>query len=155
MCTGVLIGWNLATLPSYSPRSYTRALLVSQERRHLFVTPWCCLLSVAFWNSGHLLYRTAATQPQAMLQNNDDPFVRTWDHLSTKNHLFSTFLYTCFLTESGSDWCIPRNETVRPHYFQNIIMLFCLPISTFMYLWAIYIFPQSVCRGPIMIREIK
>jgi hypothetical protein len=33
----------------------------------------------------------------------------------------------------GSDLCIPRNETVRPHYFQNRIIMFCLPISTFMY----------------------
>ncbi len=48
---------------------------------------------------------------------------------------------------SGSDNCIPRNETVRPHYFQNRIIMVCLPISTFMYLWAIYIFPQSVCLG--------
>ncbi len=30
-------------------------------------------------------------------------------------------------------------------YFQNRITMFCLPISTFMYLWAIYIFPGLVC----------
>ncbi len=30
--------------------------------------------------------------------------------------------------------CIPRNETVRPRHFQNRIIMFCLPISTFMYL---------------------
>ncbi len=35
LCTAVLIGWDHAT-----PPSYTRALLVSQDRRHLFVTPW-------------------------------------------------------------------------------------------------------------------
>ncbi len=46
---------------------------------------------------------------------------------------------------SGSDLCIPRNETAWPRYFQNIIIIFCLPISTFMYLWAIYIFPGLVC----------
>ncbi len=40
---------------------------------------------------------------------------------------------------------IPRNETARPHYFQNIIIMFCLPMFTFMYLWAIYIFPGPVC----------
>ncbi len=40
---------------------------------------------------------------------------------------------------SGSGWCIPRNETVRPCYFQNRMIVFCLPISTFMYLWAINI----------------
>ncbi len=40
---------------------------------------------------------------------------------------------------------IPRNETARPHYFQNIIIMFCLPISTFIYLWAIYLFPGPVC----------
>jgi hypothetical protein len=33
-----------------------------------------------------------------------------------------------------------------PRYFQNrFFVMFCLPISTFMYLWAIYIFPGSVC----------
>ncbi len=40
--------------------------------------------------------------------------------------------------------CIPRNETVQPRCFQNRIIMFCFPISTFMYLWAIYIFPRSV-----------
>jgi hypothetical protein len=44
---------------------------------------------------------------------------------------------------SGSDLCIPRNETAR--YFQNIIIMFCLLISTFMYPWAIVIFPGLVC----------
>jgi hypothetical protein len=33
----------------------------------------------------------------------------------------------------------------RPRYFLNRIIMFCLSISTFMYLWAIYIFPESVC----------
>jgi hypothetical protein len=46
--------------------------------------------------------------------------------------------------------CIPRNKTARPCYFQNRIIMVCLPISTFMSLWAIYILPQSVCRGPIV-----
>jgi hypothetical protein len=41
---------------------------------------------------------------------------------------------------SGSDLCIPRNETPRPRYFHNRIVIFRLPISTLMYLWAIYIF---------------
>ncbi len=47
---------------------------------------------------------------------------------------------------SGSDLCIPRYETAGPRYFQNRIIMFCLPVSTFMYLWAIYIFPGSVCQ---------
>jgi hypothetical protein len=41
MCTAVLIGWGPATPPP--PRIWTRitrALLVSKDRRHLFVTPW-------------------------------------------------------------------------------------------------------------------
>jgi hypothetical protein len=41
-----------------------------------------------------------------------------------------------------SDLCIPRNETARLHFFQNRIIRFCLPISAFMYLWVIYIFPD-------------
>ncbi len=42
-------------------------------------------------------------------------------------------------------WFQPRNVTMWPCYFQNSIIMFCLTISTFMYLWAIYIFPWSVC----------
>jgi hypothetical protein len=44
MFTAVLIGRDPATLP-LPPHmgSYTRALLVSQDKRHLFVTPWCLL----------------------------------------------------------------------------------------------------------------
>ncbi len=40
MCTVVLIGWDPATTPP-PPHlgSYTSALFVSQDRRHLFVTP--------------------------------------------------------------------------------------------------------------------
>ena len=29
---------------------------------------------------------------------------------------------------SGSHLCIPRNETVQPRYFQNRIIMLCLPI---------------------------
>jgi hypothetical protein len=30
-------------------------------------------------------------------------------------------------------------------YFQNRIIMFCLPVPTLIYLWQIYIFPRSVC----------
>ncbi len=30
-------------------------------------------------------------------------------------------------------------------YFQNRIIMFCLPVPTLIYLWEIYIFPRSVC----------
>ncbi len=46
---------------------------------------------------------------------------------------------------SGSHLCIPRNETVQPRYFQNRIIMFCLPIPTLIYQWEIYIFPGLVC----------
>ncbi len=36
--------------------------------------------------------------------------------------------------------CIPRSEIAWPHYSQNRIIMFCLPISSFMYLWAIYVY---------------
>jgi hypothetical protein len=38
LCTAVLIGLDPATAPS-PPPSFGRYLLVSQDRRHLFVTP--------------------------------------------------------------------------------------------------------------------
>ncbi len=43
MCTAALIGWGPAIPPS--PRiwtRYTRALLVSKDRRHILVAPCCC-----------------------------------------------------------------------------------------------------------------
>ncbi len=43
MCTAVLIGWDPAASPPPSHPHlgfYTRALLVSKDRRHLFITPW-------------------------------------------------------------------------------------------------------------------
>ncbi len=42
MCTAVLIGWDpqLPHPPALGLVQYTRALLVSKDRRHLFVTPW-------------------------------------------------------------------------------------------------------------------
>ncbi len=51
-----------------------------------------------------------------------------------------------FSPATGFDLCIPRNETVQPRYFQNRIIMFCLPIPTLMYLWDIYKFPGSVCQ---------
>ncbi len=48
MCVAILIGWDPAT-PPISPHldSYARALLVSKDRRHLFVTPWGALTTYA------------------------------------------------------------------------------------------------------------
>ncbi len=40
LCTAVLIGWDPATPPFVRIYAHTRALLVSQDRRHLIVTPW-------------------------------------------------------------------------------------------------------------------
>ncbi len=70
MCSAVLIGWDPATPPS--PRIWahvcTRALLVSQDRRHLFVTP--CLPQsavlpswVCFFYSLFAVYRYLCSLP--------------------------------------------------------------------------------------------
>jgi hypothetical protein len=32
------------------------------------------------------------------------------------------------------------------YYFQNRIIMFCLPVPTLIYLWEIYLFPGSVCQ---------
>ncbi len=71
LCTAVLIGSHPATSPSPRIWAHIRgALLVSQDRRHLFVTPWltmkgwCCWLlpceleplgnhAAIAWNVGH------------------------------------------------------------------------------------------------------
>ncbi len=58
LCTAELIGWNPATNPP-SPRTWanihTRALLVSQDRRNLFVTPYQKLSSPLPANTGGTL----------------------------------------------------------------------------------------------------
>jgi hypothetical protein len=46
---------------------------------------------------------------------------------------------------SGSVYVFPDMKLQGPRYLQNRIMMFCLPISTFMYLWAIYILPRFPC----------
>ncbi len=46
---------------------------------------------------------------------------------------------------SGSNLCFPRSKTARPRSFQKRIIIFCLPFSTSLYLWAIYILSCSVC----------
>jgi hypothetical protein len=46
--------------------------------------------------------------------------------------------WKCILM-SGSNVFIPRNETAPRLYFPNRIIMFCLLISTFMYLWVIYV----------------
>ncbi len=40
---------------------------------------------------------------------------------------------------SGSYLCIPRNESVQPPYFQNKIIMFCLPIPTLISVRDLYI----------------
>jgi hypothetical protein len=46
MCTAVLIGWELTPHKPPHLGSYTRALLVSQDGRHLFVTPFLDIFPV-------------------------------------------------------------------------------------------------------------
>ncbi len=53
MCTAVFIGWDPATppiLPHWD--SYKRALLVSKDRRHIFVTLWGERTRSQFWRQG-------------------------------------------------------------------------------------------------------
>ncbi len=75
LCTAVLIGWDPTTpLPPHLG-SYTRSLLVSQDRRHLFVTPWLRLLynlSFMFWAGlGVDINTTNYSMSEAMLSLNN------------------------------------------------------------------------------------
>ncbi len=64
MCTAVLIGWDPAT-PSLPPHldswtHTTRALLVSKDRRHVFVAPW-------YYGSKRQLYRSGVSDSDSFL----------------------------------------------------------------------------------------
>ncbi len=43
---------------------------------------------------------------------------------------------------AGSHLCIPRNETARPHYFQNRIIMSCLPVPIHSYICERFIYFQ-------------
>ncbi len=82
------------------------------------------------------------------------PTVLLWAEytLAENRYINRLFLPCDYALSRISDLCILRTETVRPHaqflnscYFQNRIIMVCLPNSTFMYLWAIYVFLGSVC----------
>jgi hypothetical protein len=64
-----------------------------------------------------------------------------WDQLSTALQMKGR--YKCLVPIYIFTEMKLRNA--HPRYFQNRIIMFCLTIFTFMYLWAIYIFPGSVC----------
>ncbi len=50
------------------------------------------------------------------------------------------------LWESNINVCFPFMYSQKWNcYFQNRIIIFCLPVPTLVYLWEIYIFPGSVC----------
>ncbi len=54
---------------------------------------------------------------------------------------------------SGSDWCIPRNKTARPFYFQNKILMFCHPIPA---AWCSQIgWPILGYINPLQIHECR
>ncbi len=60
MCTAVLIGWDPAIPPSPHLGTYTRALLVSQDRWHLFVTTWTPLCHALWYPVLKPVYRSLA-----------------------------------------------------------------------------------------------
>ncbi len=90
-----------------------------------------------FWSKGH--ERMSSLNMQTRLG-----WLRKFHNFRIRPHLKWRAVENP-IKKSGSDVCIPRNETAWPCYFQNIIIMFCLPISTCVYLWAIYILPGSVC----------
>ncbi len=56
---------------------------------------------------------------------------------------------------SGSDLCIPRNETARPRYFQNRIIMFSLPISSHVSVSALHIQYIHRIGQPILLQPNK
>jgi len=107
LCTAALIGWDPAT-PSLPPHLglYTRALLVSQDRRHLFITP--CLKPSKSW--GHMVA----------------PVHKKYQWTADSNSLWCYFLYAGkthnrrFLEvfRGGLHFCVPQNcPSPRPGLF--------------------------------------
>ncbi len=75
LCTAVLIDWDPATPPPLSTHlgSYKRALLVSKDRRHLFVTPGMNALTPTFI----ALFRSNIQSPSVPV--NMDPYSEMWN----------------------------------------------------------------------------
>ncbi len=112
-CTAVLIGWDLwlrVRTPPTPPHlgSYTRALLVSQDRRRLFfVTPWnnsCTHFSLAetpklppYTHLGSYTRALLASQDRRRL------FVTPWNNSSTV-HASVTATLPCIGHSRGEGW---------------------------------------------------
>ncbi len=133
-----------------------------------------CIWSVGGGGGGVRQSKTEKENPQGTEHHKDVIYMPTVkEYLGRGPRFFAVVLYWLFSslylahckwradenpTEmSGFHLCIPRNETVQPSYFQNRIIMFCLPITTLVYLWEIYIFPGLVCLfcsrqiyGPIL-----
>ncbi len=102
LCTAVLIGWD-PTTPPLPPHmsSYTRALLVSQDRRHLSVTPWGIRISATLLPALHVIFFQLSWRPLfKKLMNSPEPQLGpSYQSLLNRSQVFHTFSWFFFSRE--------------------------------------------------------
>jgi hypothetical protein len=105
MCTAVLIGWDHPTPPlSRIWNRITRALLVSKDRRHLFVTP--CL-----WYSRINIFRE---EKYTIRKDSYFKFCLSFMLLCNSSRFaYSHYFTILFFTFSRLFWAAPRSVFIR------------------------------------------
>ncbi len=94
-----------------------------------------------------LLFGSHETSPIILI---DIRPARDGDTVSFKSRAMTVWLH-CKWRVGVGDICLipiyvfPELKLRGLVISKNRVIMFCLPISTFMYLWAIHIFPGSVC----------
>jgi hypothetical protein len=92
LCTAVLIAWDPATPPPPHLGSYTRPLLVSQDRRHLFVTPWSKVgHGAAYVQNLNSLFSSSAKMPVA--DSVEEYFSKVWDECKKAISYYPSIIY--------------------------------------------------------------
>ncbi len=157
LCTAVLIGWDLVT-PTLYPRlgSYTRALLVSQDRRHLFrlcnplpeAFPDCCVrVSMVFHLSTSNLKRFCWVSRRITLSE-------ICTVLTQVKVAFSRIINPCSTVLHISNFLRLEKAFTRIQWVRKVCRsaLQWLVRIRYKCLVAIYVFPEMKLRGHVIFK---